>query len=148
MSFDEEAVAKICLAHFREIGSQRLRLLKRVFGSYKRAWSADRQSLLDAGLSESLVQRFIAWRKRCEPADLINTLMQEHIRVVFPEDVDFPHLLRVSSDPPELLFVRGDLPCLAPAPLERLVVVERGRPLPPDVPAVAEEALVNERECT
>lgn len=110
MSFDEEAVAKICLAHFREIGSQRLRLLKRVYGSYKRAWSANRQSLLDTGLSEALVQRFLAWRKRCEPADLISDLVQEHIRVIFPEDVDFPHLLRVSSDPPELLFVRGDLP--------------------------------------
>ncbi len=114
MSFSEERVAKICLTHFRDIGSQRLRLLKRVFGSYTKAWSANRKALLEAGLSETVVRRFITWRKTCKPERLIDAIMDEDIRVVSPEDTDFPSLLRTSSDPPELLFVRGQIP-VAPA---------------------------------
>lgn len=114
MSFTDEQVAKICLAHFRDIGSQRLRMLKRVTGSYVNTLFAKRSLLLQSGMRASTIERFFAWRTSCDQDGILHALDAEGIRVLFPEDSDFPPLLAASSDPPEALFVRGALPS-APA---------------------------------
>lgn len=114
MSFTDEQVAKICLAHFRDIGSQRMRMLKQVTGSYVNALSAKRSLLQKTGMRASTIERFLAWRGQHDETATISFLETEGIRVVFPEDSDFPPLLAASSDPPEVLFVRGILPS-APA---------------------------------
>lgn len=109
MLLDQERLAKISLAHFPGFGSRRLRLLKRVCGSYIAAWQAKRNELLQTGLPESIVDAFVVWRKECQPAELIERLETAQIHVLFPSDEMFPDLLRRSSDPPEVLFVRGSI---------------------------------------
>lgn len=114
----EERVAKICLAHFIGFGSNRLRLLKRGCGSYARAWSAKRSLLLSLGLQPQLIDTFLEWRTLQKPERILSHLHAENIRVLLSEDEDFPTLLRESSDPPEVLFVRGHL---SPAPAIAIV---------------------------
>lgn len=114
MSFTDEQVAKICLAHFRDIGSQRMRMLKRVTGSYQKALLAKRSLLQQAGMRASTIERFLSWRRRCSQTKILDHLETEGIRVLFSEDPDFPSLLAASSDPPEVLFIRGTIPS-APA---------------------------------
>ncbi len=114
----EERIAKICLAHFIGFGSNRLRLLKQVCGSYVRAWSATRTVLLTLRLPPQLIESFIEWRAQQVPERIMQHLEKENIRVLLSEDADFPALLRESSDPPEVLYVRGTL---SPAPAIAIV---------------------------
>ncbi len=115
MLLDQERLAKICLAHFPGFGSRRLRLLKQLCGSYAVAWQAKRSALLGStSLPDSVVDAFIVWRAQCEPLRLIEQLEHASISVLLPDDPIFPDLLRRSSDPPEVLFVRGAI-SLAPA---------------------------------
>lgn len=118
MVLDEERLAKIALVHFPGFGSQRLRLLKHVFHSYATAWRAKRGELVQTRLPESVVDTFLAWRLKADPMKFVHALEDARIRCLFPEDDDFPTLLRRSSDPPELLFVRGSI---SPAPAVAVV---------------------------
>jgi DNA processing protein len=118
MVLDEERLAKIALVHFPGFGSQRLRLLKHVFHSYATAWRAKRGELVQTRLPESVVDTFLAWRLKADPMKFVHVLEDARIRCLFPEDDDFPTLLRRSSDPPELLFVRGSI---SPAPAVAVV---------------------------
>ncbi len=91
-----------------------MRILKQVTGSYVNALSAKRSLLQKAGMRASTIERFLSWRAQHDETVTIDFLETEGIRVVFPEDSDFPPLLAASSDPPEVLFVRGIFPS-APA---------------------------------
>lgn len=109
MPFDEERVAKICLAHFPGFGSRRLRLLKHLYGSYVAAWHIKPGRILGPSLPEDVIGAFIDWRAKHHPPRIMENLHQAAILTLLPEDESFPDLLRRSSDPPEILFVRGKL---------------------------------------
>jgi DNA processing protein len=96
------------------MGSQRMRMLKHVTGSYVKALSAKRPLLQQAGMRASTIERFLAWRKSYDEGEIIDALDAKGIRVLFSEDSDFSPLLATSNDPPEVLFVPGTIPS-APA---------------------------------
>lgn len=109
-------IARLCLGSFSSFGSRSLRKLWDAFASPEAAWTAHIPSLIRAGISEKLATNFVSWRREVKPADLIHALERENIRFLCPEDTDYPRSFRTSSDPPETLFVRGDLrdtPCIA-----------------------------------
>lgn len=105
-----ERLAKICLAHFPGFGSKRLRKLFQGLHSYQHAWSASCTDLLDIGLPMDTAEAFCQWRKQQDPHLLADTLEHSGIHVLLSEDADMPHVLKHIHDPPEVLFVRGELP--------------------------------------
>lgn len=105
-----ERVAKICLAHFPGFGAHRLRTIRDRSPSYARTWSMTRSELVHLSLPEATVDDFITWRASQNISAILSRLDSESIWTLLPEDDDFPVLLKNSSDPPEVLFVRGTLP--------------------------------------
>lgn len=97
------------LAHFPGFASRSLRKLREHFGDYERAWHSNHSGLLEAGLRERTVNEFISWRNQIDPNELCAKLEKYEIRTLLRSEAEYPALLRESSDPPEVLFIRGIL---------------------------------------
>lgn len=122
---DQARVAKICLGSFPGFGSRSLRKIWAAFSRPEEAWSASAQALKRVGIQESTVERFTAWRKTCVPSRFIEQLEKESIRVLFRDDAEYPQSLQLSTDPPEILFVRGtlkDIPAIAVVGTRRITM--------------------------
>lgn len=62
-----------------------------------------------AELNENDFREFLNLKKDISPDDEIEKLYKENIKVIFLNDSGYPELLKEISDPPLILFVRGDL---------------------------------------
>lgn len=118
VDMEEERLAKICLVHVPGLTSKHIRRLKHSFGSFTKAWCATPTELEESALSGKLIKIFLRARAKLDPTSILHELTKYNIRVVLPEDQDFPYLLKQSHDPPEALFVRG---LLSPAPAVAIV---------------------------
>lgn len=112
----EERVARLCLAAYPGFGSRSLRKLWRRFSDPREAWLASPTGLIESGVRKKSAEHFVDWRKTFDIAKLLNQLEQEKIRVLFRDDSAFPQYLQTANDPPEILFIRGnlvDIPAIA-----------------------------------
>ena len=106
---NDERLARIFVSSFPGFGSRSLRRIKGGFLTWEKAWLASPDALAKVGVSEKAGLRFVEWRRDFDAAAFLKLLEDEGIAVLFPEDEGYPQLLAVSSDPPEILFVRGTL---------------------------------------
>lgn len=109
MPWNPDRIARLCLGSFSGFGSRSLRKLSLCFASPALAWTGKRSDLIKTGIKESVIDGFLAWRAACEPRNLVRRLEEQNIRMLFPDDDEYPRAFRESSDPPEILFVRGVL---------------------------------------
>lgn len=105
-----ERLARLGCASFPGFGSRRMRMLRKSFSLYQHAWSASVTELVAAGLSESIAQKFVTWRSTAKPEAWAYACAIQDIQIIFLDDQAYPPTLRTSSDPPEILFVRGNIP--------------------------------------
>ena len=110
MSWTKERIAKTHLAHFNGFGSRRLRGIFEYFDEPWAACTAPSVELERIGIPSEVARKFVEWRKTSDPDQELTRLEREGIRVVLPDDEEYPMLLRESSDRPEVLFVRGMIP--------------------------------------
>lgn len=89
------------------IGPARMELLLNYFGSAIAVWEADEQKLLEIGLSKDAVKELGRQRKKTDPENHLKALAKLDIRVVLPEDTEYPELLKQIDNSPQVLFVRG-----------------------------------------
>lgn len=102
------------------VGSQRLALLLRHFGSADRVLGAPPRELTGlGGLGAEIAQRIAEHAGPIGDAAVrraIETLRREGAVVLTPDDAAFPDVFRALADPPFVLFAAGDLDLLhAPA---------------------------------
>lgn len=109
MPWSPERIARLCLGSFSGFGSHTLRKLFLAFPSPEKAWLASPSQLAKYGISSKIIRHFAEWRATVDPSELVQQLLKEQITVIFKDDPTFPQSLGNSSDPPEILFVRGDL---------------------------------------
>lgn len=105
-----DRTAKIGLAHFLGFGSRRLRLIRERGVVYSKAWTMNAKQLANLGLPAPTMEEFTKWRRSHDLENLLHTLDQHSIQTLLLEDEDFPSSLKNTSDPPEVLFIRGRLP--------------------------------------
>jgi DNA processing protein len=110
---DAEVVATLTLSLVPGIGSERLRLLVRRFGSAQRALAASFAQLaaLD-GISRAAATAI----QEARVDDGHRVLERLHVlgaRVLFPGDSDFPATLEEIADPPPVLYAWGDVALLS-----------------------------------
>jgi DNA processing protein len=79
-------------------------------GSAAAVWTGSRKDLQRSQLREAKLDRYLSWRAEADPAAFLRVIENEVIAVRFPEDHDYPVAFRQSHDPPEILFIRGELP--------------------------------------
>ncbi len=91
------------------IGAQKMRLLVGFFGSAEAAWKADFPDLEKSGIGKAAAAKVIEQRKNIDPDAEWEKMQKENIRLIDWESSDYPILLREISNPPYLLYARGNL---------------------------------------
>lgn len=91
------------------IGPARLRILLDYYGDIKAAWQANPGELRAIGLDKRSVESLVKTRETVDlEAELIK-LERLKVSVLTWESADYPKLLKNISDPPAVLYVRGQL---------------------------------------
>jgi DNA processing protein len=90
------------------IGAVRFKKLLDYFGTAKTAWEASPADLVEAGLSATLADRVAAIRQKVELEKIWQNIENQGIQVLTWDDEDFPQRLREISQPPPVLYLRGE----------------------------------------
>src|SRR5665648_370151 len=91
------------------VGAQKLRKLMSFFGNAEIAWSANLEPLLQSGIGEKLAERIFDERKNTNPDLEWANLEKENIQLLEWNNPSYPALLKESSHPPYLLYVKSSL---------------------------------------
>ena len=115
---NEELLYKNWLYHVPGIGRIRFRKLIEHYGSAKNVWGLCREPFCKepktCGFTEADLNRVRNFREKVSPGKLWEELERKKIRVMSPEDQDYPGLLRQIPDRPELLYLKtGEMICMA-----------------------------------
>jgi len=106
---EEERNAWICFSCFTPIGPKRFSLLRKYFGSAKKAWEAEKESLLKLGFSEKLVSNFLKFREEFNLSSYFLRLGKLGIRALTFEDKEYPENLKNIDNAPFLLYILGEI---------------------------------------
>ncbi len=110
-TWDEGRMAWLALASFDGFGAKTLYKLWALFGmDGAHAWDEVPRHLASIGCQVATIERFRAYRERCDPRALADGLTRNGMAFLRHDDLDFPFLLTQIADPPFALFVRGTLP--------------------------------------
>lgn len=104
---DDERAFWIAFSVFPGIGPLRFKLLRQFFGSAKVAWQARESDLRAIKLGDSLVTRFLDFRKSFSISSYLKTLADEHISILVQTDPKYPALLSQIPDAPFVLYIKG-----------------------------------------
>jgi DNA processing protein len=91
------------------IGSVRFKALLDEFGDPETAWNASPQALLDAGISQKIVESFQRVRKGVSLDQVWDRLQSLGVDVLTWDDLDYPRHLKEIDQPPPVLYVRGSI---------------------------------------
>lgn len=100
----------IAFSSMEEIDSRFVQRLYNYFGDIEMAFNA---SLSDLSQIEDLnmkkAQNFIELRKKVNPDKVLDEILRRNLKVITFEDENYPYMLKQISDPPVVLYVKGDL---------------------------------------
>jgi len=99
----------IALCHFSKFGPVRLSRIYSHFKDYKKAFFADSDNLIKAGIEPKVSQEFISYRGQIEIDDVIKKINKENIKVVTIHDNIYPSKLKEIFSPPQILFYKGNI---------------------------------------
>ena len=99
----------IALSTFGLFGPMRTKLLLSYFKSAKKIWAASRKELLETGLKEEIVQRFIDHRLSFNIEKYMKNLDREKVSAVTINDNDYPENLKDLDGMPYVLYIKGTL---------------------------------------
>lgn len=91
------------------IGAVRFRALLNYFGDAKTAWEANPNDLRDAGISQKIITKFIETRQKVNLAELWDKIIAKGMKVITWEDAEYPARLREISQPPPILYLKGQI---------------------------------------
>lgn len=103
----EERLYSFALSFCPDLGSQRLFLLKRYFGSIKKVWEAPEWELLKTGLRPNIVKKLISIRQRVNLDSPFIRLRENGIECQILADKKYPENLKKIDNPPFTIFVKG-----------------------------------------
>lgn len=105
----EEKKYWIAISAFEEgIGPLRFKLLLEYFGSALAIWEAPERKLAEIGLGEKITAKFADFRKNFKIEEYLGQLDKKGIRTVILAEPDYPPLLKEISDPPPVLYLKGN----------------------------------------
>ncbi|MBU2028810.1 DNA-processing protein DprA, partial [Patescibacteria group bacterium] len=91
------------------LGSQRMKKLLSFFGSAEIAWQASAQDLEQSGIGPAMTEKIIVERPTTNPDAEWEKLTRENIKLLTPDDLDYPQLLKEIPSAPFILYKKGDL---------------------------------------
>jgi len=100
----------IAFSSIEQIDSRFVQRLYNYFGDIEKAYNA---SLVDLsqidGLNMKKAQTFIEKRAKINPDKVLDEVLRRNISCITFEDENYPYMLKNISDPPVVLYVKGDL---------------------------------------
>ena len=108
------------------LGTQRMRLLLRHFGSPKATLEASCKQLKEVpGIGGELARRTVNWNKYIDLEKEFALIEKHKVKVIIIEDKSYPQLLSKIFDPPLVLYVKGEF---LPADQVPIAIVGSRRP--------------------
>lgn len=102
-----EREAWIAFSAFPFIGPARFSLLRKYFGSARKAWRTPVKEFLGIGFSEKLTGEFENFRRDFDIASYLLRLKRLGVKIILLEDKDYPEILKKIEDPPYIIYVRN-----------------------------------------
>lgn len=100
----------IAFSSIEEIDSNFTQRLYNYFGDIETAFKASLSDLSQIdGLNIKKAQKFIEKRDKTNPDKVLNEIIKRNISFITFEDEDYPYMLKNISDPPMVLYIKGDL---------------------------------------
>ena len=106
---EQEKLVRAALRTIKGVGSQHLRQLIAYFGSAVKAWEAPQSEFLRMADQGSWIGEILKRRNNIDPQEVGASLGKQGIRIMTPDDPDYPALLAELADAPPLLYYRGQL---------------------------------------
>ncbi|NLM37410.1 MAG: DNA-protecting protein DprA [Firmicutes bacterium] len=103
----DEALYWIALHKAPGIGPKRFYRLLAVFGTARAAWEAEPRALVEV-LGRKVAADLVAFRRTCAPAAEGESVQKAGCRVLLACDSAYPVLLKQTSDPPPVLYYKGE----------------------------------------
>ena len=100
----------IAFSSIEEIDSSFVQRLYNYFGDIETAYKASLADLSQIeGLSVKKAKTFIEKREKINPDKVLDEIIQRKLSFLTFEDENYPYMLKNISDPPMVLYVKGDL---------------------------------------
>lgn len=99
----------IGFTYIRGIGAVRFRGLLNAFSDLQTAWNASSGQLMEAGLSQKIVDNFQQVRRQIDLERIWSNIQKAGITVLTWDDEVYPRRLKEIDQPPPVLYVLGDL---------------------------------------
>lgn len=98
----------IAFSSIEEISSSFIQRLYNHFGNIKEAFFANDLSFID-GLSVKSAEKFLRLRDKVDPDKVLQEVYDKGIKFLTYEDEKYPFMLKNISNPPSVLYYKGDL---------------------------------------
>ncbi len=100
----------IALSSIEEIGSRTIEKLYQHFNDIEKAYNCNKSDLEQIeGLSVKLAEKFLKTRDKINPDKCLEEVQNKGINFITLEDNNYPKLLKEISNPPAVLYYKGDL---------------------------------------
>ncbi len=99
----------VALSRTRLLGAVRCRRLEKRFGPAENVWRATLGEVKAAGIEDRVARKFIAARELVSPDDEMAALERAGVIALNWHDPRYPARLKEISDPPPVLYVKGQL---------------------------------------
>ena len=109
MSLPEQAYVA-SLSSIRGFGCKTVCRIIKCAGSAERAWKAQEGQLRRDGLPEKIIERLVSGRQEVDPKKLFDKVLTQRIKLVTVFDTGYPVQLKSISNPPVILYVKGNFP--------------------------------------
>lgn len=96
------------------VGPQKMRLLLSFFETPEQIWNASADELEKSGIGPAIAAKIIAERSGISPDFEWERMQQEGIRMITFDDPDYPRLLKEITNPPYIIYMKGDIDLNAP----------------------------------
>jgi DNA processing protein len=100
-------LAFVSFSHFLGIGPMKFKQLVSYFGNPEKAYQTKAEDLIKV-LGPKLGEKFIQFRQKFNPEQIIADLTKKGIQILTLEDNDYPEQLKNISDPPICLYAVGN----------------------------------------
>ncbi len=98
----------IAFSSIEELGSNFIQRLYHHFGDIESAYCANDLSEVD-GLSKKAAEKFFKMRDKIDPDKVLQDVLNRGIKFLTYDDEKYPYMLKNISDPPSVLYYKGDL---------------------------------------
>ncbi len=105
----DERLYWVGFSRIKGIGAVRFQTLLDFFGSAEAAWRATPADFAAAGLSLKLIERVLEARASLDLAAYVAQIAAQGIGILTWDDPQYPARLKEISQPPPVLYLRGDL---------------------------------------